>query len=123
MNTQIANARISKTMLGFEDHGIFTCYVFVDGEGWGCGFGGYALDVWNKERKSGRGEREGTAYGAQFIVSILRTLEIDSWEKLPGTPVRVETEGIGGRILRIGHYLKNRWFDPKELAAYEAVSA
>lgn len=105
------NAVIESTMLGDEDHGIFTCYVFVSGDGWGCGFGGYALDEYNKKAE----ERIGTAYGLEFIKRILKTLEVTKWEKLVGTPVRVETQGLGGGITRIGHFRKNRWFDPKEL--------
>jgi hypothetical protein len=108
---QIENAQIESTMLGNEDHGIFTCYVTVSGDCWGCGFGGYALDKYDSDKK----RRVGTAYGLEFIKRILETLEIEEWEKLPGTPVRVETNGVGGGILRIGHFRKNRWFDPKQL--------
>ena len=110
---KVENAEIESTVLGDEDHGVFTCYVFVSGDGWGCGFGGYALDEYNKEKK----ERVGTAYGLEFIKRILKTLEIGTWEKLKGTPVRVETTGIGGKIARIGHFRKDRWFDPRELLA------
>jgi hypothetical protein len=110
---KVENAEIESTVLGDEDHGVFTCYVFVSGDGWGCGFGGYALDEYNKEKK----ERIGTAYGLEFIKRILKTLEISTWEKLKGTPVRVETTGIGGKIARIGHFRKDRWFDPQELLA------
>lgn len=113
MGTLIENAVIESTMLGEEDHGIFTCYIHVSGDGWGCGFGGYALDQYDKEQK----KRIGTAYGLEFIKRILETLEIGQWEKLKGTPVRVETEGVGRGIKRIGHFRKNRWFDPAELLA------
>ena len=111
---RIENAKISGTMLGIEDHGIFTCYVYVEGHAWGCGFGGYAMDQWNAKKKN----REGTGYGMEFLKRILNCLEVSEWEKLKGTPVRVETEGVGGRITRIGHYLKDKWFDPEELKDY-----
>lgn len=109
----IENAEIDSTMLGDEDHGIFTCYIVVSGDGWGCGFGGYALDKYVREEK----RRIGTAYGLEFIKQILSTLEISTWEKLPGTPIRVEMTGLGGGVTRIGHFKKNRWFDPQELLA------
>lgn len=107
----IKNARISGTMIGEEDHGIFTCYVFLDGSGFGGGFGGYALDEYVKEKK----KRFGTAYGLQFIIRILKTLGVTEWEKLKGTPCRVETEGVGDRITKIGHFIEDRWFDPAEM--------
>ena len=107
---EIMNATIIGTSLGVEDHGIFTCNLHLSGDGWGCGFGGYALDQWTDKQK----RRIGTAYGMQFIARILETLEVDSWEKLKGQHVRVVTDGVGGRIQSIGHFLKDKWFDPKE---------
>lgn len=53
MATEIKNARIESTMLGYEDHGILTAFVTVGGDGWGCGFGGYGLDQWSEGRRSG----------------------------------------------------------------------
>lgn len=38
------NAKITHTMLGTEDHGIFTFMLHVDYDGSGQGIGGYALD-------------------------------------------------------------------------------
>ena len=112
MTPRIENALIESTMLGTEDHGIFTAFVHVKGPSWGCGFGGFALDQWDQAQK----RRIGTAYGLQFIAEILRVVGVDSWEKLKGKHVRVETEGWGGRILRLGNILEDEWFDPKELA-------
>ncbi len=110
--TNVENGKISSTMLGYEDHGILTCWLHIEGSGWGCGFGGHALDQYNPAFK----ERRGTAYGTQFIIEVLKVLEVSSWEKLKGTYCRVETEGLGGGIIRIGHLLKNQWFNPKDLA-------
>lgn len=112
MESRIENAEIESTILGAEDHGIFSCYVVVSGDCWGCGFGGYALDEYDNEAK----RRIGTAYGMEFIKRILETLEIAKWEDLKGTPVRVEIEGLGsGSIRALGHFRKNRWFYPKTL--------
>lgn len=111
--TRIENAKITGTTLGTEDHGIFTAYVHCSGPGWGCGFGGYALDQWNEAKQ----ERIGTAYGLEFIKRILSTVGVENWEQLKGQHIRVETEGLGGGIRRIGHLLEDKWFDPKQLAA------
>lgn len=111
-STHIENALITSTMLGYEDHGILTAFVHVSGEGWGVGFGGFALDAWDEATK----KRIGTAYGCQFIADVLRVVGVDAWEKLAGQHVRVESEGLGGRALRLGHITKNQWFDPRELA-------
>lgn len=102
----IENAEITSTMLGPEDHGIFTCYITVRGDGWGCCFGGYALDYYDKEKK----ERIPCQYGLYAIKGLMDTLEVTKWEDLKGQYVRCESDGWGGKITRIGHLLKNKWF-------------
>ncbi len=108
--SEIINAEIKSTMLGMEGHGIFTVWLNLDFGGSGQGFGGYCLD----EPKKVDGEhigRFGTAYGMQKIMDLLSCLEVESWEKLPKTHIRVEREDRwNGKILRIGHLLKDRWF-------------
>ena len=92
MNLEIKNAKIKSTSLGIEDHGIFTAFLHIEGDGWGCGFGGFSLDSYSKKE----GKRIGHAFGIDFIQEILKTLDVPAWEKLPGTFLRVETEGLGG---------------------------
>lgn len=44
----------------------------------------------------------------------MKTLEVESWEALKGKYVRVEIEGCCGKILRIGHLMKDKWFSFKD---------
>lgn len=111
---EIKNARITRTTLGVEDHGILTAFLHLEGDGWGIGFGGYALDEPRKDAEGRHAGRFGTAYGMEWIRQVMETLCVESWEKLPGTHVRVETQGWGGVALRIGHITKERWFDPND---------
>ena len=104
MNTKIENAKITSTRLG-EAHGCLTADIIVEGSGWGCAFGGYCLDHWCAEI----GEHSSVdGYGA--IIELMKVLEVESWEKIKGQYVRVETEGWGGKILKIGHLIKDKWF-------------
>jgi len=108
------NAVITHTMLGYEDHGILTAYLYLDYGGSCQGFGGYALDRYVEgSRQSGRSERIGTAYGCEFIIRILSVLGVDKWEKIPGTHCRVKASHEKAEA--IGHILKDKWFDPQEL--------
>lgn len=107
----IENGRITGTTLGYEGHGIFSLYLHVEFDGGGCSYGGYALDEYDKEKK----QRIGTAYGHDSIIAVLRVLEVEKWEAIPGTFIRVEHEGLGGRIRRIGHLLKNKWLSFEEI--------
>ena len=113
MANEIQNCKIKSTQLGAEDHGIFTAFLHLEGDGWGCGFGGFAMDGWDEAHK----QRIGHPFGVEFIKAVLETLEVSAWEKLPGVFLRAEHEGCGGRVIRIGHPIKNKWFDPKQLAA------
>ncbi len=81
-------------MLGFEDRGIMTCFIQLDyGDSSSQGFGGYSL---------------GGEYTDKVIKGILKALDVDMWEKLKGTNVRIETDGH--KIIAIGHFLKEHWF-------------
>ena len=97
MSAEILNARIRRTDLGPEDHGIFTAMIHVEAEGWGQGFGGYGLKG---------------PYAYEFINGVLSTLRVDRWEDLVGKYCRVER--LGGLLSRIGHITDDRWFDPVE---------
>ena len=44
----------------------------------------------------------------------MKTLEVESWEELKGKYVRVEIEKWGGKIVKIGHLMKNKWFSFKD---------
>lgn len=109
-HTQIVNAKITSTVLGIEDHGIMSFMLMCEWPGAGCGFGGYALDQRDKETNT----RKGSGYGYQAIRFILETAGVDRWEKLPGTLIRIEDNGPGSRLTKIGHILEDRWFDIEE---------
>lgn len=92
---EIKNARITDVSLSME-HGL-SSYLQLDYGSASQGFGGYSLTG-----------------GAAFIwiEGILNTLEVDRWESLPGTIVRVDAEH--SKVHRLGHALKDKWFDPVE---------
>ena len=111
------NGKIESTMLGTEDHGILTAFIYCDFGGICQGFGGYGFDQPIKDENGEFLRREGVAWGMEFVRRVLDTLEVHSWEKLPGTPIRVRRSGPNewsGKIVAIGHFYKDRWFDPKE---------
>lgn len=62
-------ARIESTMLGYEDHGIFTAVIHFAGPSWAQGTPGYAI-------------AEGNGIG--FIRAVLNAVGVDQWEKLKG---------------------------------------
>ena len=100
----IENAKIISVKLG-EEHGQLSATLMLEGKGWCCGFGGYALDHWFSEPGEYASE---DGYGA--IIELMKALEVDSWEGLEGQYVRVRIGGWGEKIYAIGHLIKDQWF-------------
>ena len=105
---EILNGKITKTRLG-EEHGCLTAYITIEGDGWGCGTGGYCLDHWCQSTGH---YHSSDGYGA--IIELMKTFDVESWEDLKGQYCRVESEGWGGKITKIGHLMKDKWFSWKE---------
>lgn len=98
------NAKISSTMLGYEDHGVLTCFLMLEQPSSGQGFGGYRLDA----------PKDGTSVlGSFWIKRILDTVGVQIWEDLKGKHVRVIGEEYG-EIKGIGHITEERFFFPHE---------
>lgn len=101
---EICNATIERVTLGFDRGTIPCAWVFLDYGGSGQGFGGFCL---------------GGPFTHAFVFGILETLGVEKWEDLKGVSCRVEQDH--GGVHRIGHFLKDKWFDPKE--AFEAMKS
>ena len=113
MAEEIINGRIEDTMLGVEDHGILTFFLYLKFDGSGQGFGGYTLDTYDKEKK----RRVGHAFGTDCILQILDVLKVRKWEEVKGKYVRVKRDaGWGGKIRAIGHIVEDKWFNIADLA-------
>ena len=93
------NAKISSTMLGFEDHGIFTFTLFLDYGGAGQGYGNFSL---------------GGTFTDAAIREVLNTVGVKTWEDLPGKVVRVQANH--SEVSKLGNYLTDKWLDLAELA-------
>lgn len=108
--SQIENALIKSTMLGFEDHGIMTFFLYLEMDGAGVGFGGYALDKWDESKK----ERVGVGVSLDLLKEIMEVVGVETWEDLKGKHIRVDSEGWGGGALGIGNLIKDKWVYPKK---------
>ncbi len=112
--SNVRNAQITGTFLGRDGHGIMTLYLTLSFDGFGCSYGGYSLDGYDKVTK----KRVCSHLGMQSVCEILDTVGVDNWEGLRGQYVRVEFSC--GAVTRIGHLIKDRWFSLKEFFSQEA---
>lgn len=103
--SEIRNFKISATHLGYESHGIFTAYLTLQSAGFGISVVGYALDEFIDTK------RIITKKGAELIPRILDVVGVETWEQLAGQYIRVEDNGIGESISKIGNLIEDNWLD------------
>ncbi len=110
----IHNAKILDTFLGIEDHGLFTwaiTFSYGDGSVQGSGHRVLAMPPnYKREEWTHTSDLAG-----QTILRVVQALDVESWEKLPGTLCRVRRRP-GGDIAAIGHYMRDHWFDYEKLS-------
>ena len=95
----IQNAQIEDASIEIEGHGILSSMIHLNYGGSAQGFGGYSL------------ERDGLS---SWVRNMFRVTGVDNWSALKGKNVRVEQDRPFGKILRIGHFMKDEWFNPAE---------
>lgn len=114
----ITNAIIESTMLGREDHGIFTFMIFIKSSSSSCGVGGYALNEYDPVSKT----MIFKAKSMEVISKILEVVGVQSWENLPGKYIRFEDNGWGSMVTKIGNIMDDKWIDFKEFFSVKGES-
>lgn len=96
-------AKIERTMLGYEDHGIFTVTLTLNyGEGGAQGAGMAALDEPTHDDDGRFAGRVGTKMGHDYIIGIIRACGVDSWEQIKGrTIIALREDGYHGAVIGI----------------------
>lgn len=96
-----AIAKINNVKLGWESHGIFTCWLDLSYGGGHCqGAGGYSLDTPVHE-----GDefivRKGTAYGMEWIIRVMKACGVDDWGEVKGRTILAVLDGERDRVIGI----------------------
>lgn len=107
---EIKNAKITKVDLSMADHGVLTLALVVEGRGWGCCIGGYVLGRGYLDAK----EFKGYAKGIEEIMQIMNVVGVDHFNDMKGKYIRIEDEGWGCPIHKIGNIIEDKWFDYHE---------
>lgn len=107
---KVENAKITKTSITMREHGCITFWVFVKMQSGACGIGGYCIG----HGYLGAEDFDGSAKGIEAMARIMDTVGVETWEDLEGQYCRVQSDGWGGRIDKIGNLIKDKWFDLKD---------
>lgn len=106
----IENAKIKNVELSMEDHGCLTLWLTLEGKGWGCGFGGRCLGKGHLGAKEFTGLEKGT----EEIMRIMDVVGVSRFTDMKGKYIRVDFEGVGTTIEKIGNIIEDKWFDYRE---------
>lgn len=109
--SNIRNARIESVSITMADHGCLTYWLYLDGGGWGVGVGGYCIGKGYLDAKDFDGVNK---YGIESMMRIMDTVGVSRWEDLTGKYIRAEINGWGDSVTKIGHIIKDKWFDLRE---------
>ena len=107
----IENARIKNICVGYE-YGSLTVSISTEGDCWLQSFGDFSLGSqfrWT----------EHVNWSAWFICSVFDTVGVHTLEDLIDEPIRIRREE--GRIVAIGHFLKDVWFCPREVIDFMEI--
>lgn len=111
--TEIKNAIIESASMDMGGRGLLTAWLHLNYGGSGQGFGGYTLYL----PKDFKHHADPVNYAGHFIFRCLQIAGVEEWSALPGKTIRVDVDH--GGIVRIGHIIKEDWFDPK--AEFQAL--
>ncbi len=99
------NARITYARLEIEDHDILTFMVGLEFSGYSQGFGGYALDHYDRDSK----RKPASGRGLEAMRLIMETVGVREWSELKGKMCRAY-ESHDNKLV-IGNILEEKWFD------------
>lgn len=110
----VCNAQIESAEVRFDRGFILTCWVFLDYDGSGQGFGGFVLggSPFDESAKCAEHYNQ-TNIAADFIGGVMAVAGVERFSDLKGNIIRVGKDDEWGDILAIGHPIKPLWYDPR----------
>lgn len=113
----VENGRITSADIVFSRGFILDCWVMLEFDGSGQGFGGYVLggNPFDDSKAAKHGDQANLA--ADFIGGVMAVADVEKFSQLVGKVIRVERDKPFGSIIAIGHAFKDRWYRPAERMA------
>ncbi len=110
---EIRNAKITKAVLRFLEHGTLVFEATIEGPGWMVGWdGSRILGQQFYDKKAYEMTFQGSAKGLEYIMRIMDVVGVCSFACLEGSYVRVAFKD--SEATHIGNILKDNWFSYTE---------
>lgn len=106
MTFKTENAMIKSASIRIERDFILDCTLHLEFCNGGQSFGGWMLSHADRVENDPAGP---------YLCAIMQTVGVDDWASLPGKVVRAKSED--GRLVAIGHAVKDKWFYPEAMFA------
>jgi hypothetical protein len=103
----IENAEITDVSLNMNEHDCLVLCMALNGNKWGCLYGGYKLG----QGHLGADKFIGSKDGLEAIMRIMDVVGVSDLTDMEGKYVRVATRGLGLSVKIIGNIIIDRWFD------------
>lgn len=104
----ILNMEITKASLFLTECDNLTFKLTVQNDVYTCDIGYWDITRWNPEL----GKFEETPIkGSECIGMIMKTVGVTRWEDLVGKYIRIDCEGPGHTVIRIGNIISDKWFN------------
>lgn len=113
MSQVIENGRITNADIMFSRGFILDCWLTLEFDGSGQGFGGYVLggNPFDTSAACAR-HHDQRNLAADFIGGVMAVADVEKFSELVGKVIRVRRETSFGPIVAIGHPFKERWYEP-----------
>lgn len=114
----LENGIIESADIVFSRGFILDCQLTLTFDGTAQGFGGYVLGGSPFDLSAACAKHDIQAnIAADFIGGVMAVADVDRFSKLTGKVVRVRRESAMGKIVEIGHPVKDRWYNPEQRMA------
>src|SRR5690606_4184921 len=119
MSNLIENGRITNADIIFSRGFVLDCWITIEFDGSGQGFGGYVLggNPFDTSAVCARHEQQRNL-AADFIGGVMAVADVEKFSNLVGKVIRVRRDEPHGTIVAIGHPFKDRWYEPKARFAF-----
>ena len=110
MKREIENAQITGVSISMADHNCLTFRIYLKGAGFMCVIGNYRIGI----GMEGADYWEGNGASLVGMMKIMDTVGVSTWEGLERMYCRISYAEDGKTVQKIGHLLKDKWFDVRE---------
>jgi hypothetical protein len=113
MTSIIENGRITGVEIQFDRGFALSCWVHIEFDGSGQGFGGYVLggNPFDQSAVCARHDEQAN-FAADFIGGVMACADVERLSDAKGNVIRVRRDEHFGPIVAIGHPFKDRWYEP-----------